>query len=328
MRSLRLCFVAGAAALTQIPVLTVHAQTMAAESAPPEGAASDPAPAPTPAPSPATVDSPEGQAAPVPPAPARQPDAAAEAAVSPPAATTVTGAAQPPVPAQEETAPPEEPVEPEDEGVAGWFRIDSDALSLQLWVGATHSLGPVDIATDVYVTSGAFGEFDIGPVFTFGPVSLTPMAGIGFDWSDRRTVTLIAPQLFSIVSAGPIYFESWIQLFFNSIFEEAHTPGADTFYTRNFLLLKLSEQFGIGPQMEATVALNDAAGDGLLSLPVGGQVGLGYGKNNTLGLFLGYETEEEARTFDREALDEDGAVLGSYEHDHGLVGRITFIRTW
>ncbi len=48
---------------------------------------------------------------------------------------------------------------------------------------------------------------------------------------------------------------------------------------------------------------------GFRSLPVGGRVNLAYGKNNTLGLFLGYETKAP-----------DGV--------DGIGGRFTFIRTW
>ena len=65
--------------------------------------------------------------------------------------------------------------EKEKEETAGWFRLDSDALGLQLWAGAVHSVGPVDIASNIYVNSESFGELDIGPAFSFGPVSLLPM---------------------------------------------------------------------------------------------------------------------------------------------------------
>ena len=207
----------------------------------------------------------------------------------------------------------------EEEETAGWFRLDSDALGLQLWAGAVHSVGPVDIASNIYVNSENFGELDIGPAFSFGSVSLLPMAGIGFDWSDQRAVTIIAPQLFSIIDTRYLYFESWVQFFFNSVFEEsALGPGDDIFYTRNFLLYKMTEQVSVGPQAELTAVLNDGDNGNVVSFPVGGRINLGYGENNILGLFLGYETEKQARKREVE----------SSVHDHGLVGRFSFIRFW
>jgi len=218
------------------------------------------------------------------------------------------------------TTSAQEPAPPEDESIPGWFRVDHDLLALQLWVGAVHSLGPVDVATDIYVNSGTFGEFDIGPTFSFGPLILTPMAGIGFDWSEQRAVTVVAPQLFTILNLDPIYFESWIQVFVNSAF----TEGADNnLYTRNFLLLKVTDDFHIGPQAEATIALNNDR-DLLISEPVGGRINLAYGENNLLGLFLGYETQEAARQVEI-GVDESGEPIVA---ERGLAGRFTFIRNW
>jgi len=270
------------------------------------------------------------------PADAPAAETASEQATPEPAPAETAAAA----PAVEETPAPEpaaepapaaapaagEPAEDEEEGIPGWFRIDSDGLGLQLWVGATHSLGPVDLASDIYVDSGTFAEFDIGPAFSFGPLALTPMVGIGFDWSEQRATTLIAPQLFTILDLDMIYFESWIQGFLYSPF----TEGADNdLYTRNFLLAKLSDDFHIGPQMEATLALNNDR-DTLSSLPVGGRINLAYGENNLLGLFLGYETQEDARQVADGTVTVDPVsgepVEGTTER--ALVGRFTFVRTW
>ena len=46
------------------------------------------------------------------------------------------------------------------------------------------------------------------------------------------------------------------------------------------------------------------------SLPVGGRVNIAYGEKNTLGIFLGYETESDGDLAD------------------AIAGRFTFIRAW
>lgn len=220
--------------------------------------------------------------------------------------------------AEEEGSAPIEPViadelppaegEEEAGGTSGWFRVDTDALETQFWVGATHSLGSVDIASDIYVV-GSFAEFDIGPSFSFGNLALTPMVGLGFDFSTTDVSSLIAPQLFTIYDAEKLYFESWIQVFVNSIFTEG---AEDSFYTRNFLLYKLADEIAVGPQAELTYRINEEDmmfERATTSLPVGGRVNLGYGAKNTLGIFLGYETKAT-----------DGA--------DGVAGRFTFVRSW
>lgn len=192
---------------------------------------------------------------------------------------------------------------------SGYFRVDTDSLGTQFWFGATHKFGGLSIASDIYVV-GPLGEFDIGPSFTFGSLSLTPMVGIVFDFATTNIASLAAPQLYTIFNSGKLYFESWVQLFFNSPF----TDGAqDVFYTRNFLQYKLNDWLQIGPQFEVSFALNesvDGAGDdGITSLPIGLVLSLNYGPNNTLMLFGGYEMEAA-----------DGT--------DGIAGRFTFVRYW
>jgi hypothetical protein len=236
---------------------------------------------------------------------------------------------------------------PEEEGggVPGWFRFDSDGLALQLWAGASHDVGGISIASDIYVDSGYFAEFDIGVELPIGEnVLLIPMVGIGFDWSAMRATTLIAPQLFGYFDFDPVYIELWSQVFFGSVFAEpGYSPvddgmdvafvenselAANYWYNRLFILFNATENLSIGPQIEPTIALNDAAksGDGALaSLPVGGRVNVGYGENNTLGLFLGYETVSDAQR-EHAQLDSEGMDDGT--HTDAIVGRFTFVRTW
>jgi hypothetical protein len=75
------------------------------------------------------------------------------------------------------------------------------------------------------------------------------------------------------------------------------------FYTRNFLLFKATDDFRIGPQIEATLALNDAAKIGpeadksLRSLPVGGAIMYNAHGDwaGSILMFVGYETVKDAR---------------------------------
>ena len=205
-----------------------------------------------------------------------------------------------------------EMAEEESSGASGWFRTDTDSLGTQIWVGASHSpsfLGGISLDTDIYVVD-TFGELDIGlgiPVVDSDSLSLSflPMVGIGFDYAAANgPSSLIAPQLFTYLTAGSIYFESWIQGFFNSMFDE---EAGDSLYTRNFVLLSLNDTLSVGPQVEVTLDLGDDGGLG--SMVVGGRANVGYGENNTLGVFVGFETQKG-------------------DDETGLTGRMTFVRTW
>lgn len=197
----------------------------------------------------------------------------------------------------------------EEAATSGWFRVDTDSLGTQFWFGATHNVANLAIASDIYVV-GTFAEFDIGVALSFGDIALTPMVGIGFDFGSTDVTTLIAPQLFTIFSKDKLYFESWVQLFFNSPFADG---AGDDFYTRNFFLYQVNDEVSVGPQVEITYRLNSEEGmngfdSGVSSLPIGGRINLGYGNNNTLGLFVGYETEDTG--------------------GDNIAGRFTFVRTW
>ena len=76
-----------------------------------------------------------------------------------------------PTPTPPADAAPVDGEEEEEGGTSGWFRIDTDGLQTQFWVGATHSVGSFDIASDIYVV-GSFAEFDIGPSFSIGNLAL------------------------------------------------------------------------------------------------------------------------------------------------------------
>lgn len=91
-------------------------------------------------------------------------------------------------------------------------------------------------------------------------------------------------------------------------------------YTRFFIDYKVGKYFAVGPQLEALLYVS-GDGDSLGSLPVGGSVMLSnYGAGNSLFVFLGYETKKEARA----GTDATG---GTFD-DHGLVGRLTFVKNF
>lgn len=252
----------------------------------PEAPPADPAAEPMNTPEPGTTPGPAAAAPLAPAAPEATPEAPAPAAA------------------------PEEPVA-EETFPAAWFRIDSDALKLQLWAGATHMITDTfGIASDIYVTSDTIGEFDIGPSFLAGPLAITPMIGLQVDWAQFEAVSLV-PQLFVTGGPDPIYLELWLQAFMNSVFND--TSGPNTLYGRFFIDYKVGKYFAVGPAVELLLGLNDAAKSGdesLLSLPVGANIMLtNYGKSNNLIIFGGYETQDTW-------------------NDSHLAGRLTFIHNF
>jgi hypothetical protein len=224
-------------------------------------------------------------------------------------------AASPAVAKETSGSPPGEPAAkpPTEAGdsTAGYFRFDYDSYGLQLWVGATHQIGGVEIYSDVYVTD-SFGEVDVGPQLRLGDLTLVLTAGPMYDFSTQSVVAIVAPFLTTVYDHRRVYIESWLQWTFGSPFADG---AEDLFHTRNFLLYKLSQSLWAGPQVELNYGMAQA--DEVVSLPVGGQLSVGYGKDNRLSLFLGYET--------REQIDPDtGAPMDSDR----LAGRVTFIRLW
>lgn len=230
------------------------------------------------------------------------------------ASTVLLALATGPALAQEEGEPPAaDPADPGDEasdGLAPWFRVDTDSLGLQLWFGARKELGGLGFASNVYLVD-SLAELDLGATLPVGDLTLLPMVGVAFDFSTTELANLIAPQLYSFYAPGGVYAESWVYVIWSSPFVDG---GEDLFYTRNFVLLELGDTFAIGPQAELSYLLNHrqtGAEMALVSLPVGGRVNVAYGEKNTLGIFLGYET----RSDDHDLVD-------------AIAGRFTFIRAW
>jgi hypothetical protein len=195
-----------------------------------------------------------------------------------------------------------------------WLRLDADRVGLQLWLGATPTVGPIDLAIDGVVSqvypgavdpsqnaafNAAIGDsyraptarLELGPALSWGALFVLPKLGIGYDFERQRVAPLV-PQTLIIVQAGPVYFESWLQLFLYDVFEEG---AQDSFHTRNTLLVALSPALALGAELDATVAVRNFTGSALRGLPIGGVANVQLAPPFTLGLFLGYETQSEAR---------------------------------
>ena len=70
------------------------------------------------------------------------------------------------------------------------------------------------------------------------------------------------------------------------------------------MLLSLNDTLSVGPQVEVTLDLTNG---GLGGLAPGLRANVGYGENNTLGVFVGFETQKG-------------------DEDTGITGRMTFVR--
>ena len=196
----------------------------------------------------------------------------------------------------------------EKPNISGWFQVDVDSLGTYFLIGASHPLGGVSLDSNIYVNDH-FGEFDIGvsfPVVKSDNLTLIllPMLGVGFDYTTADGPDALFPQIFAFLPAGKIYGFHWTINTLASIFDDQRL---NELYNRTYFTYALNDTVAVGPQFESVLGLGD--GGGLWALNFGGRVNIGYGQNNTLGLYLGYETKKE-------------------EGETGLTGRMNFTRTW
>ena len=201
----------------------------------------------------------------------------------------------------------------EKPGVSGWFQIDVDVLGTYFLIGASHPVGGVSIASNIYINDKDMdkntGEFDLGvtiPVVTSDNVSLAlqPMLGIGFDYTGADGPDALYPQIFAFLNAPNIFFFHWTIGSVSTIFDD---KSINDIYTRNYLTYSLNDTIAIGPQVEAVIGLGDESE--IWSLTAGGRINIGYGIANTLGIYVGYETKKT-------------------EGETGLTGRMNFTRFW
>ena len=202
----------------------------------------------------------------------------------------------------------EKPME-EKSKVTGWFQIDVDSLGTYFLVGASHPLsGGISFDSNIYVNDH-LGEFDMGvsvPVIANDSMALllTPMLGVGFNYTSPDGPYALYPQIFAILPAGKIFGFHWTISTVKTLFD---SESLNEVYNRTYLTYALNETIAVGPQFESVLGLGD--GGGLWALNFGGRVNIGYGENNTLGIYVGYETKKD-------------------ESETGLTGRMNFTRRW
>jgi hypothetical protein len=213
-----------------------------------------------------------------------------------------------------------------------WVSLAADRVGAEIAAGGTQALGALDLALDVVVSQPFPGVVDpklgqaaavqidadarapsarleLGPALCWGGFFVLPKIGLGYDFERERVAPLV-PQLQTILQAGPVYFESWLQLYLYDLFEAG---AQDTLYAREALLVALDNEWAVGLQLELSVAVQNApSADRLRSFPIGAVANLEVSQGLSLGLFLGWETQLDGR---------NGA------HD-GLAGRLTVTGLW
>jgi hypothetical protein len=210
------------------------------------------------------------------------------------------------------------------------MRIDSDFFGLQLWGGGTLPLADgIGLAMDLYVfqtgpsasfdgtnfsvtPGGSYGEYDIGPAITAGPLTITPMIGMQFNWVMRHASALV-PQLYITGPIGPMYTEFWFQFYDYKMFKD---------YANNQINMRLFSDYKISDYVSAGAEIDlnwDSGGyvnaDGknkkVYNLPIGPNVMFtNLGLNSSLTAFVGYET---------------GDPTGQKNH---LAGRLTYVHNF
>ena len=197
-----------------------------------------------------------------------------------------------------------------------YVRFDQDYLfGSQIWAGGTIPFNdrfalaltafiPENYPSYATGTNSWWGELDAGPAVTLGPLTLTPMAVVAFDWASKKPVALNAPQLYIVVNTPHLYLEQWL---WTVLYSPFHAPVySDYIHTRNWILYRPIETFAFGPQFELTYNLNTQGSGtkGMTAVPLGGHVEVAFNANNTLGLFLGYELSRSVRrTYGGNALE-------------------------
>lgn len=209
-----------------------------------------------------------------------------------------------------------------------WLRQDADRSRAQLWVGTNQPIGALDLALALRVDQHWTGtvdprdpeasldpkyraptlHFEAGPALTSGGFFLLPQLSLGYDL-ERGRFAQFAPELISIIQGGPLYFETWLRLSFDSLFQKG---AQDNFEARQLALGAINSHIAVGIEVDWVLALDNARGSACRSVPLGGVINLSPIDALTLGVFVGYEFRPAAR---QSSLD-------------ALTGRLTLTEVW
>jgi len=186
-----------------------------------------------------------------------------------------------------------------------WMRTDMDGAGFTYWVGGTSTMMGMDWGHSMlYWTGGNNAEFEIGPVIPLagGKLIVVPEIGIEVNMTTGQT-NYIMPEIFAFYDSGKNHAQLW-NFYYHGVGKS--TKDTPFYYGRYFYKRDLSESFAAGVQAELAYDLSED-GAGIASLPVGLKADWVYGKGNTLGCFVGVDTESE---------------------NNNVVTRVTFVRNF
>jgi hypothetical protein len=213
-----------------------------------------------------------------------------------------------------------------------WLSLSADRVGAEIAAGGTQELEAIDLAFNLVLSQPFPGVVDpklalpaavqkqagarapsvrleLGPALSWGAFFVLPKLGLGYDFERERIAPLV-PQLQAIIQAGPVYSETWLQLYLYDLFQSGEQ---DTLYLRQAVLVALNNQWAVGAQVEASVAVQNRPGkDTWRSVPVGAVAHLELSRSWTVGLFAGWETQ---------------SAVHNAKHD-GLAGRLTVTGLW
>ncbi len=185
----------------------------------------------------------------------------------------------------------------------GWARVDTDGTGLGAYVGGSFRIDDALAFAPFVHDVGTVVEPNVALTWTVGPLWLMPAFGTSLDFGATRALSL-DPQLFLAADAKALYFEAWLQYFWATAY---HVNAVDTFASRVMLLFSVSGTLGLGVEYDATDA--PKVSPTLISSIFGGRTNVRIGDQDTVGLFVGYQTVWQAR------LSPEG-VAGRFEYVH------------
>ena len=167
----------------------------------------------------------------------------------------------------------------------GYVRVDTNLKQNQFWLGGVLPVAQsFDLISDLLLENRAL-ELDLGVGVHAGGLALFPTLGLSFDAGQREFDRFVVPRLVTILDAGPLYLESWVQLTLRDALQKGND---DDFYTRDLLLIVPHQHLGVGLQTEWRWILQRHPGSNLINAAFGGNLSTRWDRS-TFALFLGYD---------------------------------------